>query len=332
VDLNLVRDLRIEGGKVTVDLQSQPLPEGMLEALVAEIERAVGALEGVSEVEVLVLAAEGEGATPDLGPLPGVTDVVAVSSAKGGVGKSTVAVNLACALSEDGRRVGLLDTDVYGPSLPTMIGVSDRPQVVGESKIAPLEKHGIKLMSMGFFVGDHTPVIWRGPMVTGLIRQFLKDVEWGELDIMVIDLPPGTGDAQLTLVQNVPLSGGVIVTTPQRVSLNDVERGVAMFHQVNTPVLGVVENMSAYVCPQCGKEHALFGRGGGARIAETFGVPLLGQIPLVPEVRTGGDLGNPIILDQPGHPVSRIFAEIGQSILRVLDSTRQETRGPRIVG
>jgi len=332
VDMNLVRDLRFEDGNVIVDLQSQPLPEGLLEALVAEIERSVGALDGVSQVEVLVLAAEGEVDAVDLGPLPGVTDVIAVSSAKGGVGKSTVAVNLACALSQTGRSVGLLDTDVYGPSIPMMIGLSEQPQVSGESRIAPLEKYGIKLMSMGFFVGDNTPVIWRGPMVTGLIRQFLKDVDWGELDVMVIDMPPGTGDAQLTLTQNVPLSGGVIVTTPQRVSLNDVERGIAMFHQVNTPVLGIVENMSTYICPECGKEEALFGSGGGSRIAESFGVPLLGQIPLVPEVRIGGDAGRPVVVEQPEHPVSRIFVQLGESILQMLDSKRQDTRGPRIVG
>ena len=224
--------------------------------------------------------------------LPGVGDIIAVSSTKGGVGKSTVAVNLACALVRLGRRVGMLDADIYGPSLPTMLGLSGRPRVAEETKVLPLEKYGLRVMSMGFFLDDSSPVIWRGPLVTGLLRQFLKDVQWGELDVLVVDLPPGTGDAQLTLVQQVPLSGGVVVTTPQAVSVIDVERGIAMFNQVNTPVLGIVENMSAYVCPHCGTRDELFGSGGAARLAAEFGVPLLGRIPIVPDVRASGDAGD----------------------------------------
>jgi ATP-binding protein involved in chromosome partitioning len=256
----------------------------------------------------------------DVRPLPGVADIVAVSSAKGGVGKSTVAVNLACALVQRGQRVALLDADVYGPSLPIMVGLSARPQVVDTSKIIPLEKYGLKLMSLGFFLSDKTPVIWRGPMVTGVIRQFLTDIQWGDIDVLVIDLPPGTGDTQLTLVQQVPLSGGVIVTTPQEVSLIDVERGVAMFNQVNAPVLGVVENMSYYLCPKCGEREAIFGSGGGARIAEEFGVPLLAQVPLVPEVRASGDAGTPIVIEDPDHPVSRIFLHLAGKVIEGVEA------------
>jgi len=331
LELNLVRDLRFEGGVVSMDLQPPPLPPGMVEALVSDIKRAVGALEGVSAVEVRVVSGQAQ-PFADVGPLPGVTDVLAVASTKGGVGKSTVAVNIACALSRLEQRVGLLDADVYGPSLPTMIGLAERPRVASERRLLPLEKFGLKLMSMGFFLDEDTPVLWRGPLVTGLVRQFLKDVDWGELDVLVIDLPPGTGDAQLTLVQHVPLSGGIIVTTPQQVSLADVERGVAMFQRVNTPVLGVVENMSGYVCPNCGREDKVFGSGGGARIAANFGVPLLGQIPLVPAVRLGGDVGKPIVIDRPEETVSRIFADIARSVMDLLDVSHQQAVVPRIVG
>jgi ATP-binding protein involved in chromosome partitioning len=331
VEMNLIHGLRFENGCVTVDFQPPALSAGMVEALISDIKRSVGALEGVAEVEVRLVAGQ-DSAFTDVGPLPGVTDIVAVASAKGGVGKSTVAVNLACALSRLDQRVGLLDADVYGPSLPTMIGLAERPQVGEKRRIQPLTKYGLRLMSMGFFLTDDTPVLWRGPLVTGLVRQFLKDVDWGELDVLVIDMPPGTGDAQLTLMQHVPLSGGIIVTTPQQVSLADVERGVAMFQRVNTPVLGVVENMSGYVCPHCGREEALFGSGGGAHIAATFGVPLLGQIPLVPQVRVGGDAGKPVVVDRPHDPVSRIFVDIAQSVLDLLDVMRHQEPAPRIVG
>lgn len=263
-------------------------------------------------------------------PVPGVRDIVAVASAKGGVGKSTVAVNLAIALAQDGLRTALLDADVYGPSLPIMAGITERPRVVERSKIIPLEKFGLKLMSLGFFLSDETPVIWRGALVTGVIRQFLSDVEWGEIDCLVIDLPPGTGDVQLTLVQQVPLAGAVIVTTPQEVSILDVERGIAMFNQVNTPVLGVVENMSYYLCPSCGEREALFGSGGGERVAASFGVPLLAQIPLVPDVRASGDAGAPIVAAEPEHPVSLIFRHLAGKVRRAVEAGTAHA-APRIV-
>jgi ATP-binding protein involved in chromosome partitioning len=268
----------------------------------------------------------------ELSALPGVRDIVAVASAKGGVGKSTVAANLALAISQLGQRVGLLDADVYGPSLPMMMGVSGRPRAVDDKRISPLEKYGLRLMSIGFFLDDNSPVTWRGPLVMGLVRQFLKDVEWGELDMLVIDLPPGTGDAQLTLVQQVPLAGGIVVTTPQEVATLDTQRGIAMFQQVNTPVLGIIENMSYYECPKCGKRENLFSSGGGQRLAEAFGVPLLGQIPLVPAVRTGGDTGKPIVIDHPDSPVSHLFLRIAGKVLEAVEIERLGAAPPTIIG
>ncbi|MEO8605777.1 MAG: Mrp/NBP35 family ATP-binding protein, partial [bacterium] len=251
-------------------------------------------------------------------------------STKGGVGKSTVAVNLAAALVRLGKRVGILDADVYGPSLPTMLGLSGRPQVTDDKRVIPLEKFGLRVMSMGFFLDDTSPVIWRGPLVTGLLRQFLKDVEWGELDVLIVDLPPGTGDVPLTLVQQVPLSGGVVVTTPQAASVIDVERGIAMFQQVNTPVLGLVENMSDYVCPQCGTHDALFGSGGAARLEQQFGVPVLARLALDAAVRQSGDDGTPIVLAQPQHPLSLIYVSLAEAVLAGIATER--SAAPRIVG
>ncbi|MGA1199109.1 MAG: Mrp/NBP35 family ATP-binding protein, partial [Candidatus Latescibacterota bacterium] len=216
--------------------------------------------------------------------LPGVKHIIAVSSGKGGVGKTTVSVNLSIALAKTGATVGLLDADIYGPNVPMMLGAKRQPDTDGE-KIIPLEAHNIKLMSLGLITDENTPIIWRGPIVGKVIQQFMIDVLWGELDFLIVDLPPGTGDAQLTLAQTVPLSGAVIVTTPQNVALEDVHRGIEMFRKVNVPILGVVENMSYFLCPCCGDRTPLFGDGGGLRIADTFRLPLLGQIPIQPEIR-----------------------------------------------
>ena len=268
----------------------------------------------------------------EISPLPGVRDIIAVASTKGGVGKSTVAINLALAISRLGQRVGLLDADVYGPSLPIMVGLSERPRAADDKHILPLDKYGLRLMSIGFFLDDNSPVIWRGPLVMGLVRQFLKDVEWGKLDQLVIDLPPGTGDAQLTLVQQVPLAGGIVVTTPQEVATLDTQRGIAMFQQVNTPVLGIIENMSYYECPKCGKREELFGSGGGRRLARCFDVPLLGQIPLVQEVRSSGDSGKPIVIEQPDSPVSKLFIEIAGKVMEAVEVERRGAAPPTIIG
>jgi ATP-binding protein involved in chromosome partitioning len=247
--------------------------------------------------------------------VPGVSHIVAVASGKGGVGKSTVAVNLALALAGLGKRVGLMDCDVYGPSVPLMLGLKERPQTSADRRIIPLRKFGLTVISLGLFVEDDTPIIWRGPMINKLLTQFFREVDWGELDYLLLDLPPGTGDAQLTIVQQVPLSGGVIVTTPQDVALLDVKRGITMFQQVNAPVLGVIENMSYHICGGCGERAEIFGHGGGEEMAKQFHIPLLGEIPLVRDVREAADAGKPIVVAQPDHPQSQAFRAIAARMM-----------------
>ena len=234
---------------------------------------------------------------PTASPLSGVKNIIAVASGKGGVGKSTVAVNLAAALARNGAKVGLMDADIYGPSIPTMFNLFERPDITVQKKLIPLEKYGIKLVSMGFLVDVNQAMVWRGPMVTSAIKQFMNDVEWGELDYMILDLPPGTGDIQLTIVQSVPLSGAVIVSTPQNVALDDVRKGVAMFHKVNVPVLGVIENMAYFSPPDApDKKYYIFGQGGASQLADELAVPVLGEIPLEQPIRESGDNGKPIVL------------------------------------
>ena len=240
---------------------------------------------------------------------PNLGKVIAVSSGKGGVGKSTVATNLAVALAQGGARVGLMDADIYGPNVPRMMGVDEPPPVINE-KIIPLEAHGVKVISLGFLIEREQPAIWRGPIVMKIITQFLRDVAWGELDYFVVDLPPGTGDAQLSLVQSTPVHGAVIVTTPQEVSVGDALRGVKMFERVNVPVLGIVENMSWFECPHCGKPTALFGSGGGERLAKELELPLLAQIPLHPPVREGGDTGTPVVVADPGSSAAKALLSL----------------------
>jgi ATP-binding protein involved in chromosome partitioning len=319
VTLGMVGDrIQIEDGGVRLHLRPGTDRPEVLQELARAIEATLRRVPGVERVDLhFVRAEEGRGHDPWAGraALPDVRHIIAVASAKGGVGKSTVAVNLALALAAPGRRVGLLDADVYGPSLGIMFGTDTRPRATQARRIQPVERYGIKLISMAFFLDEQSPVIWRGPLVMGIIRQFLRDVDWGELDFLVVDLPPGTGDAQLTLVQQVPVTGGVIVTTPQDVALLDVGRGMAMFAQVNTPVLGVVENMSGYVCPRCGTEDLVFGEHGRAReLAARFDVPLLTQIPLVPALREAGDAGRPLVHGDPDHPVSRLFRELAELV------------------
>lgn len=246
--------------------------------------------------------------------IPGVKHVIAVSSGKGGVGKSTVSVNLAVALALSGAKVGLLDADIYGPNIPMMMGVTKQPEQK-DGKIVPAESHGVKLISMGFFVPEDTAVVWRGPMVHTAIQQLFRDVLWGELDYLLIDLPPGTGDAQLTLTQLVPLTGAITVTTPQEVALADVRKGMMMFQKVNVPLLGIVENMSYFLCGHCGERTEIFSHGGGERAAATVGIPFLGRIPIDPAIRDGGDSGNPIVVANPASPQSAAFREIAQKIV-----------------
>ncbi|HET6676609.1 MAG TPA: Mrp/NBP35 family ATP-binding protein [Nitrospiraceae bacterium] len=257
--------------------------------------------------------------------LPGVKHVIAISSGKGGVGKSTVSVNLAVAMGLSGARVGLLDADIYGPNIPMMMGIEKTPEQK-DGKISPAESHGIKLISMGFFVPEDQAVVWRGPMVHTAIQQLFRDVLWGELDYLLIDLPPGTGDAQLTLSQLVPLAGAVTVTTPQEVALHDVRKGMMMFQKVNVPLLGIVENMSYFVCGHCGERTEIFSHGGGERAAETLGVPFLGRVPIDPAIREGGDTGRPLVVADPNSPQSKAFREIAGQIMARLG--KDDRNGP----
>ena len=310
VALGFVKNLAIDGGAVRfdVDLTTPACP--VKDQLKAECEQKVKALPGVKSVEVKMTATTTGRDFAGKVALPGVKNVVAVASGKGGVGKSTTAVNLGLALVERGARVGLLDADVYGPSIPMMVGVQKRPQMTPEKKIIPVPAHGMATMSMGYLSDEKTPVIWRGPMVSGLIQQFLGVVDWGELDYLIIDLPPGTGDIQLTLCQQAPLAGAVIVTTPQDVSLLDACKGLKMFEQVNVPVLGVIENMSFFVCGHCQQRTDIFRHGGGQQEAVRLSVPFLGEIPLDPEVVVGGDSGQPIVLRNPQSPVAAAYRKV----------------------
>lgn len=249
--------------------------------------------------------------------MPHVKNTIAVASGKGGVGKSTVAVNLAVALAKDGAKVGLLDADIYGPSIPLMLGINEKPKIYQDQnspKILPLEKYGLKIMSIGFMIDDNMPVIWRGPMASGALKQFMSDVNWGELDYLIFDLPPGTGDIQLTLVQTIPLTGAVIVTTPQEVSLIDARKGLKMFSRVNVPVFGIVENMSYFIAPDTGKKYDIFGTGGGEKLAGENDVRFLGGIPIDPRIRMGGDKGVPIVYDIPDTEYSKIVQEISRNL------------------
>ena len=316
VSFGMVKDIEVSSRGVNVILAPTTAREEIVQQIRALVAATVSQMPGVPAVEVTVTAPEQPARRVQQGPagVPGVAHVVAVASGKGGVGKATVAVNLALALSQLGHRVGLLDADVYGPSVPLMLGLTERPQSTENKRIIPLERFGLKVISLGLFIADGTPVIWRGPMINKLLTQFLREVEWGELDYLVLDLPPGTGDAQLTITQQVPLDGGVIVTTPQDVALEDVKRGVKMFQQVNAPVLGVVENMSYYLC-SCGDRAELFGHGGGAAVAKQFNIPFLGELPLVRELREAGDNGKPLVAANPEHPQSLAFRAIAQKVV-----------------
>ena len=283
---------------------------------------------GHPELKMADAAPTGRPAAPQMGMphqgqpqnilIPNVKSKIAVASGKGGVGKSTVATNLAIALSQDGAQVGLMDADAYGPSIPTMMGAKEQPQTSPEKKLIPIVRHGIKLMSIGFLVPDEQALIWRGPMLHSAVRQFLGDVIWGELDYLIIDLPPGTGDVALSLTQSIPLTGGVIVTTPQDVALADVRRGAAMFDKLGVPILGVVENMSYFACPHCGERTDIFRRDGGAKTSEKLGTRFLGEIPLDAEVCTAGDLGVPIVASHPDSPQSQAFRNVSHQLVEVL--------------
>lgn len=326
VAFGMVRDVEVGSMGVNVILAPTSTNEAVLQELRDAVAKTVMQLPGVKTVDVTMTAppAPQRRLTPAPNGIPGVTDIVAVASGKGGVGKSTVAVNLAFAMAMLGQRVGLLDADVYGPSVPKMLGLRERPETSADKRIVPLERFGVKVISLGLFIEDRTPVIWRGPMITKLLTQFFRDVEWGELDVLVLDLPPGTGDAQLTITQQIPLTGGVIVTTPQDVALEDVKRGVTMFQQVKAPVLGVIENMSYHVCSGCGERSEPFGHGGGERMARQFDIPFLGSLPLVRDLRAAADNGTPLVVAQPQHPQSQAIKAIAERVIAALATSPAE--------
>ncbi len=322
VSFGFVRKLDVTGGTVTVELEmSTHNPEAAEQVRTAVVE-AVRAVDGVTAVEAKLRVQQppNRGASAqravarDPGLLPGVEHVVAVASGKGGVGKSTVSANLAVRMAQLGLRVGLLDADIYGPSMPMMFGITERPRTDGQT-LQPFDKYGVKVMSLGFMVEIDTPVIWRGPMVMRALEQMLGQVEWGELDYLIVDLPPGTGDAQLTLTQKVPLSAAVIVTTPQDVALIDARKGLAMFRKVNVPVVGIIENMSGFACPHCGETTHVFKHGGGERTAEVVGTAFLGSIPLDPAIVAGGDSGEPIVVTQTEGVHADAFESICEAVI-----------------
>lgn len=316
VSLGMVKDVRITNSDVSVILELTTPACPLRNEIESSVRKAISNIQGVKKVDVKITANVRKLTNPfqQQQPINGVKNIIAVASGKGGVGKSTVAANLAVALQANGARVGLLDADIYGPSVPIMFGINEKPKATPDQRIIPLEKYGLKLMSIGFLLEEDNPVIWRGPLVTQLIQQFLRNVEWGELDYLVIDLPPGTGDAQLTIVQTIPLSGAIIVTTPQDIALIDASRGLQMFNKVNVPVLGIIENMSYFLCPNCGHRTDIFSYGGGKKTAARLNVSFLGEIPIDADIRETGDAGRPIVIAKPDSPQSMAFIEISRRI------------------
>ena len=321
VQLKMVQDLVVNNGKVSFTILLDEVGAPVRAPIERQARASLAGIAGIRELKInWGVRNVPRPQMTDKTPSPfGIENLdvkytIAVASGKGGVGKSTVAVNLACALAKGGAKVGLLDADVHGPNIPLMMGASgEQPMAFGE-QIIPLIAHNVKLMSMGFLVPAEMPVIWRGPMLSQALRQFLMDVIWGRLDFLIVDLPPGTGDVQLSLVQSVALSGAVLVTTPQDVALADVVKGAEMFRQLQVPILGVVENMSYFICPDCGHRHEIFAHGGGLRLSETLEVPFLGEIPIDEETRRGGDSGKPVVLNKPNSPAAQAFAAIARAV------------------
>lgn len=317
VDLGFVRDIVIDNGNVSFRIvlttPACPVKDEMRDQAI----EIVSGLEGVSEVNITMDAEvpQGRGIANNVA-IPGVKNIIAVSSGKGGVGKSTVAVNLAIALAQDGAKVGIMDADVYGPNIPLMLGTGyDQPEIEN-GQLRPIEAYGVKMISMAVLVPPDKPMILRGPMLHGVVRQFLTDVNWGELDYLIVDMPPGTGDVQLSLAQLVPVQGAVLVTTPQEVSLSDVRRAVKMFETVNVPVLGIIENMSYFIAPDTGNKYEIFGKGGGQKLADEYKIKLLGEVPMGLEVREGGDTGKPVVASAPNSPQTAAFKKAAEEVAR----------------
>lgn len=326
VSLGFVKQVSIDGEMVSVVIElttpACPVKDQMRE----QAETVLRQLPGVEKVYVEMTANVRSASSPDEGraAIPGVKNIIAVGAGKGGVGKTTVSVNLACALAQHGSRVGLLDGDIYGPNVPIMLGVQTQLETDGK-KIVPAERYGIRVVSIGFLTQDEAPVIWRGPMLHGVIQQFFREVNWGDLDYLIIDMPPGTGDVALSLSQTVPVSGAVAVTTPQTVSLADTRRAIRMYQKLNIPVLGLLENMSHFVCPECNHESDIFGKGGGELLAEQMKVPYLGQIPLYEPIRVGGDQGTPIVMTEPESPAGQALIDSAARLAAQVSIASYET-------
>jgi ATP-binding protein involved in chromosome partitioning len=359
VALGMVSGIATRGGHVAVTLEVDPARGAALEPLRQACEQAVRAMQGVLSATAVMTAERAapkpppaapdghghrHGERPAGGPgakttggggridVPGVKHIIAVASGKGGVGKSTTAVNLALGLVANGVSTGLLDADIYGPSMPRMLGVKEKPESVDGNQLKPIEKYGLRTMSIGYIVNEDTPMIWRGPMVSSALEQMLRDVQWGDLDVLVVDMPPGTGDAQLTLAQRVALAGAVIVSTPQDIALVDARKGLSMFRKVAVPVLGIVENMSYFLCPKCGVRSEIFGHGGAREEADKLGVPFLGEIPLHLDIRTTSDSGHPIVVAMPDSPHAQAYKNIAGRVWKQLTANQRGPRAaPRIV-
>ncbi len=354
VDLKLVSDIFIADAKVYFSITVPADRAEELEPMRAAAEKVVLAVDGVRGAMVTLTAARKAGEKPAAAPpprqappggpsarkapppdkpmVPGVKSIVAVASGKGGVGKSTTAVNLALGLAANGLRVGILDADIYGPSMPRLLGISGRPKQKEGRVLMPMENYGLKVMSMGFLVEEETPMIWRGPMVISALTQMLREVDWGELDVLVVDMPPGTGDAQLTMAQQVPLAGAVIVSTPQDLALIDARKGLNMFRKVSVPVLGIVENMSYFIAPDTGRRYDIFGHGGARKEAERLGVPFLGEVPLTMDIRETSDAGTPVVAGAPDGPAARVYRDIAAKVWAGVEAATGEgaRKAPKI--
>jgi ATP-binding protein involved in chromosome partitioning len=342
-ELDMVRGVEIDGGNVVVTIALTVVGCPLRSSFEDQVQQHVASLPGVSSVSLqfdvmtpderatLTTKLRGGAEVRSGVQLPATTRVLAVASGKGGVGKSTTAVNLALGLRDLGLKIGILDADIYGPSLPKLLAIKERPQTIGGTRLKPISRYGLTVMSIGFLIEEETPMIWRGPMVMSALTQMLREVEWGNQDVMVVDMPPGTGDAQLTMAQQVPLAGAIIVSTPQDLALIDARRGIAMFGRVNVPVLGIVENMSYFLCPQCGARTDIFGHGGARKEAERLGVPFLGEVPLDMTIRETSDSGLPVVATQPDGAHAKVYRAIAEKVRDQLNRQGATRAAPKIV-